>query len=1059
MKLTRLLVILLIGCLLPWPTHAIILSSDLAVGSRGAEVTQLQLILFQFGYSSAAPSGVFDETTAEGVRALQKKYGLSQTGIVDAKVRGFLNPFIARNPASASTRPAAAATTVAPAPGRAVLSFGASGSTVLELQQKLAALGFFAETPTGYFGPVTARAVAAFQTSRGLEPVGYVGPRTSAALASVSTIAPAPTAPIATAAPESVRAGVRPPAVTFRIDRKFAAVGDAVTLSWSAKRAESCSASGGWQGDRGTRGQESLVVAGDTTYTLTCTSSAGGTRQKSVWVSTTLVARKVERREEIVTTPVVVTPAPTTPTITPPVVTPLPTPVPSNDTKPPQVGVITVPKATLTNTSMVVTWTTSEPSITAIEYGLTTAYGQTAVAEGYRTEHRQLISGLAPDTTYHFRVKMIDAAGNVAYSRDRTRVTKAGAVATPIPTPAPAPTPTPTPTPPPQPTPTPTPVPPAPIPDVDTYYVDFAAGADTNPGTMAAPWKHAPGDANATDNPAKVALKSGDTIQFKGGVVYRGQIFTKTSGVTYRGSGWGSGKAVIDGSDPLTTLTRCSSAAACGGNAHWASLYRTTIAIPSFLTTEPDLRLNLMEGDSVIVPAQSPEPLNRFYQVNDNFYTITPAQVTPTSLRDSRLASLGGSSLVGAYLYIWAQPNETVERKITGYNSATNAITFEPISPYTDRNSRYAIGVSPNSAILNQPGEYYLNRSTGELIVWPFTSAGATNGSLTMSVRANGFVIGKHDEITIDGFSIRKQTGDSGREGYGIVKYTAARAGDYEISNNEVAYVNSPEKGGAIGLINADDMVIRDNYVHDILGDKRGISVSGKDITIKNNHVKNVARTGIYFGEVTGGRIENNLVEDSVSTHGNGITVYQNSKDIVVAGNKVFRSNIAFTMEQSSNIDIYNNVFDASRMSNVAFAEWGGMSGTVRLINNTIVGSSEGGALLLNNSEKSTATYLVQNNIIDGGGKKGPRATYSHNIYTSLSWNQSARYGWSLGVGEKHIPGGASLFVAPGSNYALASGSPAVDAGLNLSSILTRDINGVRRPLGLQFDIGAYESR
>ncbi len=57
------------------------------------------------------------------------------------------------------------------------LSQGMSGSDVMSLQSYLGV------SPTGYFGPLTANAVAQFQSSEGISPVGIVGPLTRAALA------------------------------------------------------------------------------------------------------------------------------------------------------------------------------------------------------------------------------------------------------------------------------------------------------------------------------------------------------------------------------------------------------------------------------------------------------------------------------------------------------------------------------------------------------------------------------------------------------------------------------------------------------------------------------------------------------------------------------------------------------------------------------------------------------------------------------------------------------------------------------------------------------------
>jgi len=88
------------------------------------------------------------------------------------------------------------------------------------------------------------------------------------------------------------------------------------------------------------------------------------------------------------------------------------------------------------------------------------------------------------------------------------------------------------------------------------YYVDFRSGSDTNAGTSpSTPWMHAPGDADATGVPAKTTLLPGDTVNFKGGVVYNGTITLRWSGspgkpIIYEGNSggtFGTGTAIIDG--------------------------------------------------------------------------------------------------------------------------------------------------------------------------------------------------------------------------------------------------------------------------------------------------------------------------------------------------------------------------------------------------------------------------------------------------------------------------------------------------------------------------------
>ncbi|PYS12164.1 MAG: hypothetical protein DMG15_15320 [Acidobacteria bacterium] len=75
-------------------------------------------------------------------------------------------------------------------------------------------------------------------------------------------------------------------------------------------------------------------------------------------------------------------------------------------------------------TSATIQWTTDEASDTQVEYGLTASYGSTTTLDiTLRTAHSVTIGGLTESTTYHYRVKSKDAAGNLATSGDATFVT------------------------------------------------------------------------------------------------------------------------------------------------------------------------------------------------------------------------------------------------------------------------------------------------------------------------------------------------------------------------------------------------------------------------------------------------------------------------------------------------------------------------------------------------------------------------------------------------------------------------------------------------------------
>ena len=75
----------------------------------------------------------------------------------------------------------------------------------------------------------------------------------------------------------------------------------------------------------------------------------------------------------------------------------------------------------ITTNSATVTWTTNEPATSQVDYGLTTSYGSTTTLDpALVTAHSVVLTGLAPNTTYNYRVRSIDAAGNERVSANST---------------------------------------------------------------------------------------------------------------------------------------------------------------------------------------------------------------------------------------------------------------------------------------------------------------------------------------------------------------------------------------------------------------------------------------------------------------------------------------------------------------------------------------------------------------------------------------------------------------------------------------------------------------
>src|SRR6185503_17532046 len=85
------------------------------------------------------------------------------------------------------------------------------------------------------------------------------------------------------------------------------------------------------------------------------------------------------------------------------------------DTTPPAIG--NVNATTGANGSATITWTTNEDSTSQVDYGTTaSALTSTASDSTLVTSQSTTLTGLAPTTTYFFRVTSADAAGNSSTS-------------------------------------------------------------------------------------------------------------------------------------------------------------------------------------------------------------------------------------------------------------------------------------------------------------------------------------------------------------------------------------------------------------------------------------------------------------------------------------------------------------------------------------------------------------------------------------------------------------------------------------------------------------------
>ena len=85
----------------------------------------------------------------------------------------------------------------------------------------------------------------------------------------------------------------------------------------------------------------------------------------------------------------------------------------SSDSTPPTISAVSNNSASYN--SVAITWTTDENSNSLVDFGTDTNYGFTqGNSADSTTSHSVTLTGLAPDTTYYYRVKSMDVSGNIA---------------------------------------------------------------------------------------------------------------------------------------------------------------------------------------------------------------------------------------------------------------------------------------------------------------------------------------------------------------------------------------------------------------------------------------------------------------------------------------------------------------------------------------------------------------------------------------------------------------------------------------------------------------------
>jgi hypothetical protein len=171
---------------------------------------------------------------------------------------------------------------------------------------------------------------------------------------------------------------------------------------------------------------------------------------------------------------------------------------------------------------------------------------------------------------------------------------------------------------------------------------------------------------------------------------------------------------------------------------------------------------------------------------------------------------------------------------------------------------------------------------------------------------------------------------------------------------------------------------------------------------------------------------------------------------------------------------IYNNVIYAMSGSGIRMTATvnANISG-VRILNNTIFGSQSAQGVDLFSSGANTITIAAfQNNVVASD------ALFDMNLSANVTitscdynlYNRAAQNSWAvngvsqtwaqwqaLGYDAHGVQNSDPKFIDSAGNFHLQISSPAINTGLSQASYFTVDRDGLIRPQGVAWDIGAYE--
>lgn len=386
---------------------------------------------------------------------------------------------------------------------------------------------------------------------------------------------------------------------------------------------------------------------------------------------------------------------------------------------------------------------------------------------------------------------------------------------------------------------------------------------------------------------------------------------------------------------------------------------------------------------------------------------------------------------------------------VLGMGRKANAATYTVPGNFSTIQAA-ANAANPGDVIVVKPGTYNervtVTRSGNASA--PITFKSETRRTAVMQ----GFEINAA-HITVNGFEITGTT----------------LLGVYISKDNatvEDCYIHGMSDKGIAGYWKQpwpNNVTIRGNYIYDVQG---GINICGSNWLVENNEVRRLVRRANSDNDYTRVFGNNNIIRNNKfwgtskseigTSHVDGFQTYDNNGEYLT--NTIFENNFVADCHQGMMAEAYNNeaTYNLVFRNNVFTRCWSwGLNlrviRQVHVYHNVFANMSVHGVGVRPGSDA-----IIKNNIFYNAGSNyfvesgGSMVAENNLIFKSGATESASKYPKDiLNVDPKFVN-------MAGEDFRLASGSPAIDKGVNAG--VTVDADGKARPQGGGFDIGAYES-